>query len=94
LRLMVVWGLVGVIVTAAILVTVYRVVRSRTDRPHRMALTVLFGTLVIFGLTQKPLAYPYFLWLFFFGQMVILALAPAEQDDATEASPVTESTAA
>ncbi|MEG3636293.1 hypothetical protein [Micromonospora palythoicola] len=94
LRLMVVWGLVGVIVTVAILVTVYRVVRARSDRSHRVALMVLFGALVIFGLTQKPLAYPYFLWLFFFGQMVILALAPVEQDDAGEASPVTEPTAA
>jgi hypothetical protein len=81
-------------VTAAILVTVYRLVRTHSDCSRRLALTVLFGTLVIFGLTQKPLAYPYFLWLFFFGQMVILALAPVEQDDAGKVSPVTEPTAA
>jgi hypothetical protein len=93
LRLMVIWGLVGVIVTLAILVAVYRIVRARSDHSHRVALMVLFGALVIFGLTQKPLAYPYFLWLFFFGQMVIVALAPVEQDDAVEASPITESTA-
>ncbi|MTK04754.1 hypothetical protein [Micromonospora sp. CP22] len=95
LRLMIVWGLVGVVVTAAILVATYRIVRGRADRSHRTALLVLFAILVIFGLTQKPLAYPYFLWLFFFGQMVILALAPAEPDDAREASSaVTEPAAA
>ncbi|MCP6769069.1 hypothetical protein NL529_29910, partial [Klebsiella pneumoniae] len=71
LRLLVVWGIVGVLVTTALLVGLYRFVGARVKRPHRLALAVLFGALVVFGLTQKPLAYPYFLWLFLFGQMVL-----------------------
>ncbi|MFG1887594.1 hypothetical protein ACGFIR_06945 [Micromonospora sp. NPDC049051] len=75
LRVLVVWGVVGVVVTVAVLVGLHRFVRARTDRSGRLALALLFVTIVVFGLTQKPLAYPYFLWLFFFGQMVILAVA-------------------
>ncbi|WP_433390599.1 hypothetical protein [Micromonospora sp. KLBMP9576] len=74
LRVLVVWGIVGIVVTAAVLVGLHRFVRSRTSRSGRLALALLFVVLVIFGLTQKPLAYPYFLWLFFFGQMVVLAV--------------------
>ncbi|MFI7075691.1 hypothetical protein ACIBO1_00165 [Micromonospora sp. NPDC049903] len=88
MRLLVVWGVVGVVVTAALLVGLYRFVGARVQRSHRLALAVLFGALVVFGLTQKPLAYPYFLWLFLFGQMVLLAAAdeptePADRHDET-----------
>ncbi|MFG3710304.1 hypothetical protein [Micromonospora sp. NPDC047730] len=74
LRVLVIWGIVGVVVTGAVIVGLYRTVRGRIDRSGRVALALLFVTLVVFGLTQKPLAYPYFLWLFFFGQMVVLAV--------------------
>ncbi|PWR08649.1 hypothetical protein DKT68_14705 [Micromonospora acroterricola] len=80
LRVMVIWGLVGVVLTGAILVGLYRVVRASVGRSGRLALVVLFATLVIFGLTQKPLAYPYFLWLFFLGAMAVLAV-DADADD-------------
>lgn len=75
LRVLVIWGLVGVGLTVAIVVGLYRLVRSRIGRTGRPALVVLYAILVLFGLTQKPLAYPYFLWLFVFGQMLILSVA-------------------
>ncbi|MEH1165416.1 hypothetical protein V6V47_08525 [Micromonospora sp. CPCC 205539] len=74
IRVMVIWGVVGVVLTAAILVGLYRLVRAQTGRSGRLPLLVLFATLVIFGLTQKPLAYPYFLWLFFLGVLAVLAV--------------------
>ncbi|WP_111136257.1 hypothetical protein [Micromonospora deserti] len=76
LRVMVIWGIVGVVVTAAVLVGLYRFVNARVTRAGRPAVALLFAILVIFGLTQKPLAYPYFLWLFFLGQMAVLAVHP------------------
>jgi O-antigen ligase len=83
LRVLVVWGIVGVAVTCAVVVGLHRFLRNRIDRSGRLALALLLVTLVVFGLTQKPLAYPYFLWLFFFGQMVVLAVHGERTSDET-----------
>lgn len=76
LRLLVIWGLVGVASSAVMLWVIYRCVRACTSATARRPLILLYSVVVLFGLTQKPLGYPYFLWLFFLSQMFIMALAP------------------
>ncbi|EEP73778.1 hypothetical protein MCAG_04105 [Micromonospora sp. ATCC 39149] len=76
LRVLVVWGAVGLVVVVGVVAGLYVVVRQRCAGPaQRWALGVLYAVFVLFGLTQKPMAYPYFMWLFLYGQLVILSLA-------------------
>ncbi|TDC58042.1 hypothetical protein E1258_21160 [Micromonospora sp. KC207] len=76
LRVLVVWGTVGLVVVVGVVAGLYVVVRRRCAGPaQRWALGVLYAVFVLFGLTQKPMAYPYFMWLFLYGQLVILSLA-------------------
>ncbi|MCW3815476.1 hypothetical protein ONA91_13535 [Micromonospora sp. DR5-3] len=84
LRVLVIWGVVGVGLTLAVLVGLYRLVGARISRAGRLPLVVLFATLVLFGLTQKPLAYPYFLWLFVFGLLLILSVDQETGETAAE----------
>ncbi|MFI2662687.1 hypothetical protein [Micromonospora carbonacea] len=92
LRILVVWGVVGLVAVVGIVAGLHVVVRRRcADPAQRWALGVLYAVFVLFGLTQKPMAYPYFMWLFLFGQLVILSLggaAGASPGDATVAAEV------
>lgn len=99
LRVLVIWGVVGVISTIALLVGLYRLVRSQLDPAGRLPLAVLYAMLVLFGLTQKPLAYPYFLWLFVFGLVLLLSTdrapgsaADPAPDTATDFAPAADLT--
>ncbi|MEU5780472.1 hypothetical protein [Micromonospora lupini] len=86
IRVMIIWGVTGLVLVGAILVGLYRLARAQLGPSGRLPLLVLFATLLIFGLTQKPLAYPYFLWLFFLGMLAVLAVdaeSHAETDDDT-----------
>ncbi|MGW4291828.1 O-antigen ligase family protein [Micromonospora chersina] len=74
LRVLVIWGVVGVGLTIAVLVGLYRLIRAQLSPAGRLPLAVLYATLVLFGLTQKPLAYPYFLWLFVFGAVLLISI--------------------
>jgi hypothetical protein len=87
LRVLVIWGVLGVGLTLAVLVGLYRLVRTRIGSAGRLPLAVLFATLVLFGLTQKPLAYPYFLWLFVFGLVLLLSIDRETAELAEEEAP-------
>lgn len=75
-RIAVVWGATGVILTASMLVILYRFTRSMISARGGFALTILYLVLLGFGLTQKPISYPYFMWLFLFCHMLILGYYP------------------
>jgi hypothetical protein len=78
-RIAVVWGAAGVILTVAMLVILYRFTRSMISVRGRLALDILYLVLLIFGLTQKPTSYPYFMWLFLFCHMLILGWDPVSR---------------
>lgn len=82
-RVAVVWGAAGVILSVAMLVVLYRFTRSLVSARGRLALTILYLVLLIFGLTQKPTSYPYFMWLFLFCHMLILGYHPISRQVGT-----------
>ncbi len=74
IRIAVTWGAVGVVAVLAAFVGLFRFTARRCDRSGRYTLVVLYVTMFVFGLTQKPSSYPYFVWLFLFCHLLILAL--------------------
>jgi GT2 family glycosyltransferase len=73
LRLVMIWGAVGVGLIGVVLVGLFRLTRRLVDDAGRRALLLLYLFTVVFGLLQKPLAYPYFVWLLLFGHAVLVA---------------------
>lgn len=76
LRVAVVWGAVGVLLFALLSGTLFAAAWRRVDREGRWALVCLYAVAVAFGATQRPTAYPYFVWLFVASHLFLVALAP------------------
>lgn len=74
IRIAVTWGAVGVVAVLAAFVGLFRFTARQCDRSGRYMLVVLYLTMFVFGLTQKPSSYPYFVWLFLFCHLLILAV--------------------
>lgn len=76
LRVFVVWGLLGVVLMTIVFVTLWWLARKLVNAEGRWALAVLYVATAAFALTQKPTAYPYFMWLFFLCHMLLIATHP------------------
>ncbi|MEV4410921.1 hypothetical protein [Catellatospora sp. NPDC049609] len=74
-RVAVTWGVVGLLLVVAVFAGLYRFTSRFCDRAGRHALIVLYVTMFVFGLTQKPMSYPYFMWLFLFCHIVIIVIS-------------------
>lgn len=87
LRLAVIWGAAGIVLVGLILVGLFHLTRRMVDADGRRALVLLYLFTAIFGVLQKPLSYPYFVWLFLFGHVLVVvffrrAPAPSPLDGA------------
>jgi hypothetical protein len=79
IRVGVIWGIAGILLMAALFTNLWLSTWRRVDANGRWALICLYVMLGIFGSTQKPTAYPYFVWLFLFSHMMLIALHARER---------------
>ena len=75
LRVGVVWGVVGLLLMGLVLMKLVVAAWRRVDRRGRWALVCLYATFAAFGSTQKPTAYPYFIWMFVITHVLLIVLA-------------------
>ncbi|MFI9530544.1 hypothetical protein [Micromonospora rosaria] len=81
IRVFVVWGVLGLVCMGVILAALWRTTSRLTTFDGQWALAVLYFTSAVFAVTQKPTAYSYFMWLFLFSHVLVIAVHP--RDDAT-----------
>ncbi|RKN49519.1 hypothetical protein D7223_08570 [Micromonospora endolithica] len=79
IRVFVVWGLLGLVSMAAIFTVLWRTASERMTFRGQWALAVLYLTAAVFAVTQKPTSYSYFMWLFLFSHVMVVAAYPRDE---------------
>ncbi|MBQ0900505.1 hypothetical protein [Micromonospora sp. U21] len=76
IRVFVVWGVLGLACMAVICTVLWRTTGELLTFEGQWALVVLYFTAAVFAVTQKPTSYSYFMWLFLFSHILVVAVYP------------------